>query len=122
MIYGIWRYPANLLILINLTIIIDTSIISNKIQRYAKTNNLNEKKTNDHNRLTTNWIIYILGISFISSYMIYEDTPIKIYSIVQTTGKIHDGIMLSTLFGYTAINPTKLPNKTCINIKIISLL
>lgn len=122
MIYGIWRYPANLFILVNFTIIIDTDTIRSKIHIYARVNSLNEKKINGHIRFIINCVIYIFGISLISSYIIYDDTPINIYSIVQTTGNIHDGIMLSTLFCPTEINPTMIPNINGIKIEIINLL
>ena len=54
----------------------------------ANVNNLNLKKINGHIKLTINWLIYIFDISFVLSYIKYEDITINVYSIVHTTGKI----------------------------------
>ena len=66
--YGICKYPANLFLERKSLIISITKSIKNNIQINAKVNNLNLKNTNDHNKLNINWIIYILGISLVSSY------------------------------------------------------
>jgi len=67
--YGICRYPAVLFLDIKSLIIIITNNISSSIQINANVNNLNLKNTNDHNRLTISWVIYILDISLVSSYI-----------------------------------------------------
>jgi len=66
--YGICKYPANLFLDRKSLIIIITNNIKNNIQISAKVFRLNVKNINDHKRLNTNWIIYILGISLVSSY------------------------------------------------------
>ena len=120
--YGICKYPAVLFLDRKSLIIIITSNISSKIQINANINNLNLKKINDHSRLTTNWYIYILGISLVSLYIIYDDIPINIYNIVHTIGNTHDGIILSMLAFGTVNIPTRAPNNNGTSINIKSLL
>ena len=88
----------------------------------ANVYNLNLKKTKLHRRLNINYMIYILGNSFSSSYIMYDDTPIKMYKIVHTTGNIHAGMMLLTLELTDVNRPTIPPSNTGIKIKVISLL
>ena len=65
--YGICKYPANLFFDRKSLIMIITNNINRRIQINATVNNLNLKNINDHNKLTISWIIYILGISLVSS-------------------------------------------------------
>ena len=88
----------------------------------ANVNNLNLKKINGHIKLTINWLIYIFDISFVLSYIKYEDIPINVYSIVHTTGKIQDGRILSILEFGVVSNPTIVPSINGIKIKIDSFL
>ena len=64
--YGICKYPAVLFFDRKSLIMIITSNINNSIHMNANIKSLNLKKINDHSRLTTNWYMYILGISLVS--------------------------------------------------------
>jgi len=99
-----------------------TNNISNSIHINANVNNLNLKKMNGHIKLTISWVIYILDISFVSSYTKYDEMPINVYRIVHTTGNIHGGIILS-IFEFGVVNkPTIVPNIIGIKIKIDNFL
>ena len=71
-------YPAKLFLERKSFIMIITNNINNKIQMNASVNNSNLKKINGHIRLTINWDMYILGISFVSLYTKYDDIPINV--------------------------------------------
>ena len=120
--YGICKKPANLFFDKKSFIIIITNKINSKIQMNASVNNLNLKKINDHSRLTISCDIYILGISFVSSYIKYDDIPINVYRIVHTIGNTIGGIILST-FEFVVVNsPTMVPKIIGTKIKINNLL
>ena len=88
----------------------------------ANVNNLNLKKINGHNRLTISRDIYILGISFVSSYIRYDDIPINVYRIVQTIGNTIGGMILSMFEFGVVNNPTIVPSIKGIKIKIDNFL
>ena len=88
----------------------------------ANVNNLNLKKMNGHIKLTISWVIYILDISFVSSYTKYDEMPINVYRIVHTIGNIHDGMILSILEFGVVSNATIAPSIRGIKIKIDNFL
>lgn len=120
--YGICRYPAILFFDKKSFIIIITNKINSKIQIKANVNNLNLKKINDHSKFTINWVIYIFDISFVSSYIKYEEIPINIYNIVHTIGNIHGGRILSIFEFGVVSKPTIVPSINGIKINIDNFL